>query len=170
MTPRIPRPRLRDLGHRRLLLPLAASLLGIAFLAAALNSFTDHRQAITTTTRQVGSRPVSLDQISGANSPESLPTTIAKARARLHTHPDDRQTWATLGLAYLQQVRFTGDTANYPKAEGALQRSLALDPTRNTTAMIGLGALANARNDFGQALNWSEKPPLSILLIRVCTR
>ena len=39
----------------------------------------------------------------------------------------------------------------YPKAEGALRRSLALARRPNPAALAGLGALANARHDFAAA-------------------
>lgn len=42
-------------------------------------------------------------------------------------------------------------------AAGALDRSLQLQPADNAEAMIGLGALANARHDFAAARNWAQR-------------
>src|SRR3954470_22485502 len=49
--------------------------------------------------------------------------------------------YATLGLAYEQRARETGDPAYYTKADGVLRRSLDLSP-RNALAIAGLGSLA----------------------------
>ncbi|MEV0349290.1 hypothetical protein AB0H88_26230 [Nonomuraea sp. NPDC050680] len=77
---------------------------------------------------------------------------IDQAQDHLRRHPGDARTWADLGGAYLEQARRTGDPALYGKAEGALQRSLP-----DIDAMIGMGALANARHDFALALRWGTR-------------
>ncbi|MFE4637259.1 tetratricopeptide repeat protein [Streptomyces sp. NPDC056773] len=73
-------------------------------------------------------------------------------------HRDDEGSWAVLGSAYLEQARRTADPAWYPKAEGALKRSLELRPAEkgNFDAMTGMGTLANARRDFGTGKKWGE--------------
>ena len=53
---------------------------------------------------------------------------LAALQARLARAPRDWQSWAALGLAYVQIARRTGDLSFYPKAEGALERSLSLKP------------------------------------------
>ncbi|GAB3277385.1 tetratricopeptide repeat protein [Kineosporia babensis] len=78
-------------------------------------------------------------------------------QGHLKEYPDDATGWATLGHAYLQQARISGDPTYYPKAEGALKKSLALQPKKNATALSGLGALANARHDFTQARDWARQ-------------
>jgi len=83
--------------------------------------------------------------------------TIARYQQTLRDAPDDYRTWANLGGAYVQQARITVDPTYYPKAEGALRRSLALNGTGNHPAMIGMAALANARHDFAGAARWGEK-------------
>src|SRR5262249_28170901 len=45
----------------------------------------------------------------------------------------------------------------YPKAQGALDRSLALAPTDNDSALAGLGALAAGRHDFSRALQYAQQ-------------
>jgi tetratricopeptide (TPR) repeat protein len=87
----------------------------------------------------------------------SLAAAIAAAQQRLRTFPRDDLTWAQLGSAYVQQARVTVDPSYYPKAEGALRRSLALRPEGNAPAFTGRGSLANARHEFAQALSWGRK-------------
>jgi tetratricopeptide (TPR) repeat protein len=87
----------------------------------------------------------------------TLSRTIATLQARLEVLPRDWQSWATLGLAYVQQARITADPTYYPKAEGVLRRSLSLHPAANFQALTGLGALALARHDFSGALRWGRR-------------
>jgi tetratricopeptide (TPR) repeat protein len=82
---------------------------------------------------------------------DRLAESIARAQQRLRDVPGDYDTWAALGGAYLERARVTADPSYYPKAEGALRRSLRIHPDGNATALIGLGALANARHDFAAA-------------------
>jgi tetratricopeptide (TPR) repeat protein len=79
-------------------------------------------------------------------------TPIERAQQRLRDVPGDHVTWAALGLAYVQQGRITADPTYYPRAQGALDRSLAVRPDDNAPAHVGLGALAAARHDFAGAL------------------
>lgn len=82
---------------------------------------------------------------------DPLAEAITAAQQRLERLPGDYTTWAELGSAYVEQARVTSDPSYYPRAEGALQESLALRPADNDTALTGLGALANARHDFKAA-------------------
>ncbi|MDP9296596.1 MAG: tetratricopeptide repeat protein, partial [Actinomycetota bacterium] len=77
--------------------------------------------------------------------------------ARLRVVPEDWRSYASLGLAYVQEARITADPSYYPKAQGVLQRSLALDSADNFEAMVGMGALGLARHDFAGALTWGER-------------
>jgi tetratricopeptide (TPR) repeat protein len=86
--------------------------------------------------------------------PGDLAGRIARAQQRLVRVPGDWPTWAELGMAYVQQARLTGDPSYYPKADGALHRSLTEHPDGNHLAFIGLGALAAARHDFSAALSY----------------
>jgi len=87
----------------------------------------------------------------------SLQQAIASLQARLRAVPEDWGAWATLGLAYVQQARVSADPSFYPKAEGALRRSLRLHAEGNFEADTGEGALAAARHDFAGALRWGER-------------
>lgn len=86
-----------------------------------------------------------------------LTAAIAQAQQRLRLVPGDYTTWAGLGSAYLEQARVTADPTYYPKAQGALERSLTLRAQDNPAALAGLGALANARHDFAGALGWANR-------------
>jgi len=87
----------------------------------------------------------------------SLPVLISSLQARLRALPSDWRSFARLGVAYVQDARVTADPTYYPKAEGVLQRSLALEPNGNFDALTGLAALAAARHDFAAALAWGER-------------
>jgi len=86
-----------------------------------------------------------------------LAGSIARAQEHLRAVPRDYVTWAALGSEYVESARVTADPTYYPKAEGALRRSLKLRPTGNPAALVGLGALANARHEFAAARNLAHR-------------
>ncbi|WP_329067816.1 tetratricopeptide repeat protein [Streptomyces sp. NBC_01429] len=116
--------------------------------------------------------------------PTDLAALIRDRETWLRTHPDDGAAWAVLGSAYVQHGVGLADPAYYPKAEQALRRSLAVaeaaaarergaekgggtgagngnddgktGAARNPEALLGLGALANARHDYAAAKRWGE--------------
>ena len=87
----------------------------------------------------------------------SLERTIENLQTRLRTLPTDWRSFASLGLAYVQQARLSGDPSYYPKAEGVLQTSMDLHEQDNFEAMVGMAALSAARHDFADALAWGRK-------------
>ena len=87
----------------------------------------------------------------------SIEHIIETLQSRLRALPTDWQAFASLGLAYVQQGRITADPSYYPKAQGVLRRSLALEQDANFAAMVGMAALASARHDFAAALRWGER-------------
>jgi tetratricopeptide (TPR) repeat protein len=87
----------------------------------------------------------------------SLQQLIGQLQDRLRVVPEDWRSFASLGLAYVQQARITADPSYYPKAEGSLQRSLELQPAENFESLMGLGVLALARHDFPAALSYGEE-------------
>jgi len=91
----------------------------------------------------------------GAAASDPLSRAIAEAQDDLRRNSDDAPRWAELGSAYVEQARVTGDPSYYERAQGALDRSMKLQPESNALAMIGLGALANARHDFAEARDWA---------------
>jgi tetratricopeptide (TPR) repeat protein len=87
----------------------------------------------------------------------ALASRIPALQSRLHDVPGDAVAWATLGLAYVEQARVAVDPTLYPKAEGALRQSLAIDTADNFAAYTSLAALAAARHDFAAARDFSRQ-------------
>ncbi|MGI5242875.1 hypothetical protein [Dactylosporangium sp. CA-139066] len=85
-----------------------------------------------------------------------LPAAIAAYQERLRRVPGDWTAWAALGAAYVEQARAVADPSYYPKAEGALRKSLQVRPG-NALGLAGLGALANARHDFAGAKGYAQQ-------------
>jgi tetratricopeptide (TPR) repeat protein len=87
----------------------------------------------------------------------SVGSTIASLQARLRVAPTDARTRASLGLAYVQQARITGDPTLYPKAEVLLGDAVSSVPDGDASAEIGLAALAAARHDFAASLRHARR-------------
>ncbi|MEU9386202.1 tetratricopeptide repeat protein, partial [Streptomyces sp. NPDC048279] len=85
-----------------------------------------------------------------------LDSSIASLQAHLRTQPKDSDSWATLGLAYVEQARTKGDPSRYPQAEKSLRRALRITPD-NDQALAGQAALAAARHQFAQALTHADR-------------
>ena len=131
-----------------LTMKLAAAL--IAFVAVFLGvRALDGGSASLTGQPEVAVRAGELPGATTAQRIEGLQAQVREA-------PSDPDGYAQLGLAYLQQVRETGDPTFYPRAQGTFEKALQLDP-RNFTATTGLGSLALARHDFGRGLALGEQ-------------
>ena len=76
---------------------------------------------------------------------------VARLQATLRGNPNDVTSLDSLGLAYQQRARETGDPTYYTKSGEALHRALALAP-RDLVATSGLGSLALSRHRFREAL------------------
>jgi tetratricopeptide (TPR) repeat protein len=83
----------------------------------------------------------------------STDETIQSLQAHLKTVPDDLASYSQLGLAYLQKTRETGDPSYYPKVEAVFKKVIAINPD-DYSAVGGMGALALARHQFADALEW----------------
>jgi tetratricopeptide (TPR) repeat protein len=83
--------------------------------------------------------------------PSDTPALVARLQATLRLNPNDVKSLDSLGLAYQQRARETGDPTYYTKSDEALHRALALAP-RDLLATSGLGSLALSRHRFGEAL------------------
>ncbi|MFI6286609.1 tetratricopeptide repeat protein [Streptomyces sp. NPDC051018] len=97
----------------------------------------------------------------GAGAPASLAdlgALIADRERWLVKHPRDEESWAVLGAAYTERGVRLAEWSAYPKAEKALRRSLEVLPGEqgNTEALLGLAALANARQDFLAARDFAR--------------
>ncbi|HEY0734720.1 MAG TPA: tetratricopeptide repeat protein [Herpetosiphonaceae bacterium] len=81
---------------------------------------------------------------------------IQTLQSRIRRAPDNIDSYALLGHAYLQQVRETGDPSYYAKAESVFGAALKRDP-QHVETLIGKGSLALARHDFRAALQLGEQ-------------
>jgi tetratricopeptide (TPR) repeat protein len=81
---------------------------------------------------------------------------VTGLQSELRADPGSVKTWGSLGLAYEQRARETGDSTYYGKAEGALRRALSLRPD-DLVATAGLGQLALSRHRFTEALRLGER-------------
>ncbi|MFD1146038.1 tetratricopeptide repeat protein [Saccharothrix hoggarensis] len=130
---------------RRRIVAVLAIVAGVAVLASTASALTGRRGEDDTP------QPRAALAHSGAQ------RVIAAAQDKLRRSPKDAATWALLGSSYVEQARITGDPSYYGKAQGALETSLELRPADNGPALLGLGALANARHDFGAARDLAER-------------
>jgi tetratricopeptide (TPR) repeat protein len=131
-----------------LTMKLAAALL--AFVAVFLGV-----RALDGSSPNLSGRPdvaVREGELPGATTAQR----IEGLQAQVREAPSDPDGYAQLGLAYLQQVRETGDPTFYPRAQGTFEEALRLDPS-NFTATSGLGSLALARHDFSGGLALGER-------------
>ena len=97
--------------------------------------------------------PAAIAPASAASqvSPGNTPALVARLQATLRANPNDVPSLDSLGLAYQQRARETGDPTYYTKSDEALHRALALAPS-DLLATSGLGSLALSRHRFGEAL------------------
>ncbi|MFI6442081.1 tetratricopeptide repeat protein [Streptomyces sp. NPDC050759] len=133
---------------------VAAAVAGCAVLGTALMLLPPERTATRSPAPAPGAQALSAV---AAGVPAALPDLAALIGAReshLRRHPEDAESWAVLGTAYVEQARRTADPAFYAKADDTLRTSLQV--RRNAAALDGLAALANARRDFRTALTWGE--------------
>jgi tetratricopeptide (TPR) repeat protein len=79
------------------------------------------------------------------------PALVARLQATVRGNPNDVRSLDSLGLAYQQRARETGDPSYYTKSGEALHRARALAP-RDLIATSGLGSLALSRHRFREAL------------------
>ncbi|MCI3275596.1 tetratricopeptide repeat protein [Streptomyces cylindrosporus] len=86
----------------------------------------------------------------------NIDASITALQAQLRAQPKDYGSWATLGLAYVEQARTKGDPSRYPQADKALKRSLDIK-AGNEQAVTGQAALAAARHDFKDALKYADQ-------------
>jgi tetratricopeptide (TPR) repeat protein len=103
--------------------------------------------------------PLAVDRLRAAAGQRGVNKTaqiIWGYQDRIRQNPDDVGAYATLGAAYLQRVRETGDPSYYGKAAAVFDEALKRDP-QNVEALIGQGGLANARHQFREALAIGER-------------
>jgi tetratricopeptide (TPR) repeat protein len=131
---------------------VVAAIAVAVFLAAAIGVFV----SVSPSSPPAAVLPGS--QLSQPIAPSATMTqVISSLQARLRVEPQDWRSYASLGLAYVQQARITADPSYYPKAQGVLERSLRIDSADNFQGMVGMAALALARHDFSGALSWGGR-------------
>lgn len=133
---------------------IKATLLCLAMALAAASAYGLWRAY---TAAQVP--PLATQRLAAAAAQRPVDTTdqlIWDYQQRVRQNPDDVQSYAVLGAAYLQKARDTGDPTFYGKAQAAIDTALKHDP-QNVDALIGAGTLANARHQFHDALRLGEQ-------------
>ncbi len=75
---------------------------------------------------------------------------------RVRQYPEDINSYAVLGAAYVQRARETGDPTFYGKAEAVFDEALKRDP-QHMDALIGRGSLLLSRHQFREALALGEQ-------------
>ena len=135
----------RDVRLR--LLPGAAALV-VAALAALFGGALRHDAPAAVADALPTAVTAELQKGFGAGDTQAE---IAGLQAELRLSPHDVKALDTLGLAYQQRVRETGDPTYYGKADGILHEALRLAP-RDLIATAGLGQLALSRHRFREAL------------------
>jgi tetratricopeptide (TPR) repeat protein len=132
-----------------LTMKLAAAVLAFAAVFLAVRALDGSSASLPGERAEVAVREGELPGATTAQQIEGLQAQVRQA-------PSDPDAYAQLGLAYLQQVRETGDPTFYPRAEGVFERALRLNPS-DFTATSGRGSLALARHDFRHALALGEQ-------------
>lgn len=126
-----------------------ATALGSSLVTARLRPAAPATTAATLPGEEVGSGAISTTD-----------RAIGTLQERLRQRPDDARSATSLAFLYLQKVRETGDPGFFGRAEGLLQQARAELPDDSNTT-LGIGALALARHNFGEALTWGEQAVLA---------
>ncbi|MFN2468668.1 MAG: tetratricopeptide repeat protein [Gaiellaceae bacterium] len=133
-----------SLALAALLFVSAAALLGGAFRETSAAS----PALLSAQAAEDFSAGFSLNQSTGA--------LVQQLQSALRADPQDARSATLLGLAYQQRARETGDPGYYTRSEGLLRRAISLEP-EDALALSGLGALALARHEFGEALELGRR-------------
>jgi len=142
---------------------IAAGLAAVLVAIIALSSGSRHPAAVPGTSTGGGTASTSGAGAGGDATVADPVTTdpiavdIAKQQETLRRIPTNYDAWAALGLDYVQQAKVKVNPAYYPKAEGALARSLALNSTNNVAGIAGQAALKAAQHDFTAARSWAQR-------------
>ncbi len=130
---------------------IAIAICIIALVALAYRAYESYRSM----TVADDSASALIDQARAVPKPAS-DRLIYSLQQRLRTKPDDVQSLANLGNAYLQKVRETGDPSYYGKTAQVLKEAIDND-AQSADALIGMGALCLARHEFQDALKWGKR-------------
>ncbi|MGB3733812.1 MAG: tetratricopeptide repeat protein [Ilumatobacter sp.] len=145
------------MNRRTRMIVSVAGLVSVVFAAGAFGiSRVSTSDEISTASDAGVIAPSGVASAGGAPA-ATLDGLITQLQTRLEAVPGDHVAWSTLGIAYVQQARVTADPSLYPRAEGALDESLAVAPDDNFLAYAGLSSLASARHDFIAAKDFAEQ-------------
>jgi tetratricopeptide (TPR) repeat protein len=133
--------------HSRIALALTAA--SLAAMASLLGGVT--RDAGDASAGRPSSTAAPGDRLAAGFAAGDTDALIGRLQALLRADGRNARAATLLGLAYQQRARETGDPSDYPRAEEALRRAVAISP-RNAEAIGGLGSLALARHQFQKAL------------------
>lgn len=130
----------------RLLIALAVAVLvvGLALLGGVLADRGGQSQATPT---PLPPPTAGADAVVGGFSQANTEQLVARLERQVADQAPNADTLTSLGLAYEQRVRETGDASDLPRAEAALNQALALNP-RQGFAVTGLASLAATRHQF----------------------
>ncbi|MFE3740147.1 tetratricopeptide repeat protein [Streptomyces sp. NPDC059134] len=141
-----------DTGRRRHVLTVTAAALVLTATSVAFGAVGEEDPSVRSAPALTASAPV--ERLTSGD----LTQGIESLQKHLKEQPRDATGWATLGAAYVEQARTSGDPTRYPQAEKAFGRSLALRPAdENDAALAGRSALAAARHDFPAALDQADR-------------
>ncbi len=82
---------------------------------------------------------------------------LSELEAAVEQDPEDAETLAALGGAYVAEARITGDPSFYMRAEESLDRSMSVQPEGNVEALVAQSSLDGGRHDFDDALRSGER-------------
>ncbi|MFC4592212.1 tetratricopeptide repeat protein [Sphaerisporangium corydalis] len=126
-----------------------AAIMGVGAVGLAL-AVTVGAMMLPPSAPAAPSAPVSAAYAETPTSSADVAQAVKGLQARLKRLPKDHQSWAALGVAYVQQARLTADPSYYVKADEALARSSALAPD-DFAVLTGQAALAAGRHEFTEA-------------------
>lgn len=122
--------------------------LGIAIVGAGAFGLSRDDSPTPASTPVVDAR---VSGVTGRLGSASIAETVAQLEARTEAFPNDDVALATLGIAYVDLARVTGDPSHYGSADVVLASSLEVNDDDNFLAYAGLAAVAAARHDFPTA-------------------
>lgn len=129
------------------------ALVAVLLAAGGVAALTQQRSPGSSTTGGSAAQPIPQRLRAGSGTTDQQ---IATLQSRLTKEPPAPKLYATLGFAYLQKVRETNNAVLYGKAESVFRKALEMDP-KFADAIEGLGALALARHQFSEALDWGQR-------------
>lgn len=128
-------------------------LVVVGVVATALSLRSSGSEVSTDETTATASTPPGAP----AGRPNSPQERIVLLETMVREDPEDWESRAALGAAYVAQAAINGDPTLYLRAEESIERSLEDHPEGNLPATVAQSSLASARHDFPLALEWGER-------------